>query len=164
MFSYPDAARYRLGANYQQLPCNKPLSEVYSPYQRDGAGTINSNYGADPDYVRSDFRKMAFRPHTDIKGHETWSGRMQSYSTVVTDRDFEQSRDLWHIKCEEEGGKRQFLENIIPSLSQVVPELCERAIGELFSKPLNVLRYFHCGRLTIVKRCSHESTKVSAIF
>src|SRR5258708_1824268 len=26
MFAYPDAARYRLGVNYQQLPCNRPVS------------------------------------------------------------------------------------------------------------------------------------------
>jgi len=124
MFSYPDAARYRLGVNYQQLPCNKPLSAVYSPYQRDGVGTINGNYGPE-------FRKMAFRSDGEPKGHEAWSGKLQSYATVVTDKDFEQSRELWHIICKEEGGKKQFLDNITPSLSQVVPELCEKAIGKL---------------------------------
>lgn len=49
MFSYPDAARYRVGPNYQQIPCNK-AKYVYSPYQRDGPGCINGNYGSDPDY------------------------------------------------------------------------------------------------------------------
>jgi hypothetical protein len=34
---------------------------------------------------------MVFRPHTDVKGHYAWSGRMQSYVTVVTDKDFEQA-------------------------------------------------------------------------
>jgi catalase len=70
MFSYPDAARHHVGTNYQQLPCNKSLSQVYSPYQRDGTSTINNNYGGDPDYVRSDFRKMEFRPHGAAKGHK----------------------------------------------------------------------------------------------
>ena len=134
MFSYPDAARYRLGANYQQLPPNKPLSQVYSPYQRDGVGTINGNYGADPDYVRSGFRKMNFRPHTAPYGNEAWNGKMQSYATTVTDKDFEQSRELWHIICNEEGGKKQFLDNITPTLADVVPELCQKAIGELLHK------------------------------
>jgi catalase len=135
MFSYPDAARYRLGANYQQLPSNKPLSEVYSPYQRDGAGTINGNYGADPDYVRSNFRKMIFRPHSGAKVNEEWNGRMQSYATVVTDKDFEQSRELWTIIYKEGGGKKRFLENITPSLSQVVLELREKAIGTSRNTP-----------------------------
>jgi catalase len=49
MFSYPDAARYRVGTNYQQLPCNRAL-HVYAPFLRDGAMTINGNYGGDPNY------------------------------------------------------------------------------------------------------------------
>jgi catalase len=160
MFSYPDAQRYRVGANYQQLPCNKPLAQVYSPYQRDGAGTINGNYGADPDYVRSDFRKMAFRPDSATKGHEEWNGRMQAYTTVVTGKDFVQSRELWHIICKEKGGKEQFLENITPMLSQAVPELREKAIGELYMETFAVVLLPHTDN---IKLCSHESTKVSRI-
>ena len=49
MFSYPDAARYRIGPNYQQLPCNKAL-HVYSPYQRDGPMHMDRNYDGDPNY------------------------------------------------------------------------------------------------------------------
>jgi catalase len=49
MFSYPDAARYRIGPNYQQLPCNRAKT-VYSPYQRDGPMRVDGNYGPDPDY------------------------------------------------------------------------------------------------------------------
>ena len=30
MFAYPDAARYRLGANYQQLPSNRAHVQIYS--------------------------------------------------------------------------------------------------------------------------------------
>ena len=36
MFSYPDAHRYRIGANYNQLPVNAPQSPVNS-YSKDGA-------------------------------------------------------------------------------------------------------------------------------
>jgi catalase len=61
MFSYPDAARYRVGPNYQQLPNNR-AKYVYSPYQRDGSGRIDGNYGADPDYGKS--TKM-FTLHTN---------------------------------------------------------------------------------------------------
>jgi catalase len=49
MFSYPDAARYRIGPNYQQLPPNAP-KKAYSPYQRDGPMRFDGNYGSDPDY------------------------------------------------------------------------------------------------------------------
>jgi catalase len=36
MFSYPDAHRYRIGANYNQLPVNAPIAPVNS-YSKDGA-------------------------------------------------------------------------------------------------------------------------------
>lgn len=60
MFSYPDAARYRIGPNYQQLPCNA-AKNVYSPYQRDGPMRMDGNYGADPDYGK--FQLPSPRPH-----------------------------------------------------------------------------------------------------
>ncbi|EKG21351.1 Catalase, partial [Macrophomina phaseolina MS6] len=110
MFSYPDAARYRLGPNYQQLPCNTPINRVYSPYQRDGPGTINGNYGADPDYVRSSFRPVRYGPK-DV-AHDEWVGRVTAYSSEVTDNDFVQARDLWRIMGEEEGQQDNFLRNL----------------------------------------------------
>ena len=69
MFAYPDAARYRLGVNYQQLPCNAPVSEVYTPYQRDGAFRYNTNYGGDPNYVRSSFRPIKFEGRVGANGY-----------------------------------------------------------------------------------------------
>ena len=36
LFSYPDAHRHRIGANYKQLPVNAPKSPVHS-YSKDGA-------------------------------------------------------------------------------------------------------------------------------
>jgi catalase len=36
LFSYPDAHRYRIGANYKQLPVNAPVAPVHS-YSKDGA-------------------------------------------------------------------------------------------------------------------------------
>jgi catalase len=48
LFSYPDTHRYRIGANYLQLPINAPKSEVHS-YNKDGAMRY-SNPG-DPVYA-----------------------------------------------------------------------------------------------------------------
>ena len=49
IFSYPDAQRYRLGANYQQLPVNAPRCPVFN-YQRDGAMRFDDNGGLGPNY------------------------------------------------------------------------------------------------------------------
>lgn len=32
LFAYPDAARYHLGVNYQQLPTNAAKAQVYCPF------------------------------------------------------------------------------------------------------------------------------------
>ncbi len=60
MFSYPDAARYRLGVNYQQLPTNKAMVPVYCPFERDGFMNFSENYGDDPNYVGSMLRPTTF--------------------------------------------------------------------------------------------------------
>jgi catalase len=48
MFSYPDAHRYRIGVNYNQLPVNAPIAPVNS-YSKDGA--MRYNKVSDPVYA-----------------------------------------------------------------------------------------------------------------
>ncbi len=48
LFSYPDAHRYRIGANYKQLPVNAPTSPLHS-YSKDGA--MRYNNVSDPVYA-----------------------------------------------------------------------------------------------------------------
>ncbi len=54
IFAYPDAHRYRLGANYQQIPVNMPVVPVHNHY-RDGSMTVNGNAGSDPNYYPNSF-------------------------------------------------------------------------------------------------------------
>lgn len=128
MFSYPDAARYRVGPNYQQLPCNRAHSKVYSPYQRDGPATINGNYGAEPDYVRSSFRKLAPTSNPETYDHDQWVGQAVAFTSDVTDRDFEQSRDFWEMLKKEEGGKEGFLKNLLPHLGKADAEVQKETV------------------------------------
>jgi len=131
MFSYPDAARYRLGVNYQQLPCNVPISPVYNPYQRDGPGTINGNYGADPDYVRSSLKPLRQGPK-DI-AHDEWTGRVTAFTSEVTDDDFVQARDLWHILAKHDGEQENFLANVTGHLKKAIPRVRSETIA-MFSR------------------------------
>ncbi|KAF2204561.1 catalase [Delitschia confertaspora ATCC 74209] len=124
MFSYPDAARYRVGPNYQQLPCNRAL-HVYSPYQRDGPMRIDGNYGGDPDYVRSSFRKIQTGP-ADV-AHDEWVGKVSAYTSDVTDEDFEQPRDLWKI-FKKNGEDKEFIHNLCGHLKNAVSEVQKETI------------------------------------
>ncbi|PCD21357.1 hypothetical protein AU210_016323 [Fusarium oxysporum f. sp. radicis-cucumerinum] len=133
MFSYPDAHRYRVGPNYFQLPCNKPINNVYAPYVRDGPGTINGNYGGDPDYVGSKIRPVSVSKRVQVPTHEDWSGHVTAFATEITDKDFEQPRALWKIICNEPKGKDQFLHNILPTI-QDIPDKMKNQVIEYFGR------------------------------
>jgi len=128
MFSYPDAARYRVGTNYQQLPCNAAISPVYNPYQRDGPGSINGNYGADPDYVRSSLKPIRLGPR-DI-AHDKWVGQVAAYTSEVNHDDFVQSRDLWHLLAKQDGQQDVLVSNVAGHLKKAIPEVQSKTLGE----------------------------------
>ncbi|RFM29450.1 catalase [Deminuibacter soli] len=54
ILSYPDAHRYRLGANYEQLPVNR-CPYAINNYERDGAMRIDGNGGSSPNYFPNSF-------------------------------------------------------------------------------------------------------------
>ncbi|MDR1768599.1 MAG: catalase [Propionibacteriaceae bacterium] len=54
VFSYPDAQRYRVGTNYQQLPVNAPKSPVHS-YTKDGAQRHHFDAPSVPVYAPNSF-------------------------------------------------------------------------------------------------------------
>ena len=127
MFSYPDAARYRLGPNYQQLPPNAPLSKVYAPYQRDGPGTINGNYGSDPDYVRSQFKTLGKARYQHDIAHDEWVGKITAYVSEVDEDDFEQSRMLWKLMGDK-GEQDILIDNVAGNLGKCIPDIQRDAI------------------------------------
>jgi catalase len=54
ILSYPDAHRYRLGVNYEQIPVNKCPYAVNN-YERDGGMRVDGNGGAQPNYFPNSF-------------------------------------------------------------------------------------------------------------
>ncbi len=54
IFSYADAQRYRIGANYQQLAVNAPRCPVFN-YQRDGAMRFDFSKDVSPNYEPNSF-------------------------------------------------------------------------------------------------------------
>lgn len=142
MFAYPDAARYRLGVNYQQLPCNRPAAPVYCPYQRDGFATVNGNYGADPNYVRSALKPVAFRhrpppPPADAASvkHDVWAmGSVADYTSEVADEDFVQARAFWDgVLGRQEGQRESLVNNIAAHLGKAKPVVWQATFGKLHS-------------------------------
>ena len=67
IFSYPDAHRHRLGANFDQIPVNCPLSGQVQNYQRDGAMSVNGNFGSQVNYEPNSMGGPVADPSKAIK-------------------------------------------------------------------------------------------------
>ena len=137
MFAYPDAARYRLGVNYQQLPCNRPASAVYSPYQRDGFMNATTNYGSDPNYVRSALRPVNFSGSKygasgyAVGGHDEWvAGSIAGYTSEVTEEDFEQARMFWEVLSKQPGQQDHLVNNVATHLGKALPQVQEETLSK----------------------------------
>jgi catalase len=94
LFSYPDTHRHRIGANYQQLPINRPKAEVNS-YNRDGA--MRYDNPGDPVYAPNSYGGPAANPDRAGEVHTRWStGELMRapYRAHRDDDDFVQPRAL----------------------------------------------------------------------
>jgi catalase len=61
LLSYPDAQRYRLGSNYEQIPVNCcPFAK--NNYQRDGQMRMDGNGGEQPNYFPNSFDNIQVDP------------------------------------------------------------------------------------------------------
>ena len=54
ILAYPDAHRYRLGANYEQIPVNRPVCPIHH-HQRDGMMSVDGNGQDSPNYYPNSF-------------------------------------------------------------------------------------------------------------
>ncbi len=65
LLSYPDAHRYRLGANYEQIPVNRCPYAVNN-YERDGHMRVDGNGDSNPNYFPNSFDNI--HPDEKYKG------------------------------------------------------------------------------------------------
>ena len=93
-FSYSDAHRARLGANYKQIPVNRPKSPVHS-YSKDGAMRVEN--ASDPVYAPNSYGGPAADPSlTDEAGKWYADGDMvrAAYTLRKDDDDWGQAGTL----------------------------------------------------------------------
>ncbi|CAN0001871.1 unnamed protein product, partial [Discosporangium mesarthrocarpum] len=87
LFSYNDTHRHRLGANYEQLPVNRPFNSTVAVYSRDGPMRVDGNMNGAPNYFPNSFsgpQPMADASHTTWKP-DTTSGNVARYPTGDSD-------------------------------------------------------------------------------
>jgi catalase len=125
LFAYHDAQLYRIGANHQHLPVNRPRCPVHNQ-QRDGAMAFaNGGAAANYDPVHAGGPVAGGFGHGDAGWQvEGVAGR---YDTRATDDHFTQAGNLFRLLSEQ--GKRNLVDNIAGSLGQADAATQERQLG-----------------------------------
>ena len=76
LLSYPDAQRYRLGGNYEQIPVNS-YSYATNNHQRDGAFVINVNGESSPNYFPNSLDEIVADP--------TYKAAARTFDSLTSD-------------------------------------------------------------------------------
>jgi catalase len=135
MFAYGDSARYRIGANYEQLPVNRPASEVHS-YSKDGPMTYHHN-GSQPVYAPNSYGGPKADPlHYDAPGWFVDGAEIArtAYEAHQDDDDFVQPGTLYR-ETMTQTDRDNLAGNIVSNLSDGVERFIqERAIRDYWGK------------------------------
>jgi catalase len=118
LLSYPDAHRYRLGVNYEQIPVNRSINKVAN-YQRDGYMQTGDNGGSNPNYRPNSFDEI----EADVKYKEP---PMQLESNIADWYDRNQNDDdhytqpgMLYRNAMNEQDRKNLVSNIIDSMKAV---------------------------------------------
>ncbi|MFQ6390119.1 catalase KatA [Priestia aryabhattai] len=117
LFAYSDAHRYRVGANHQALPINRPRSEVKN-YQRDGQMRFDDNGGRSVYYEPNSFSGPT-ESHENKQAAYPVSGVADSVAYDHNDH-YTQAGDLYRLLNEDE--RTRLVANIVEAMKPVEKE------------------------------------------
>ncbi|MEI2330186.1 catalase KatA, partial [Priestia megaterium] len=117
LFAYSDAHRYRVGANHQALPINRPRNEVNN-YQRDGQMRFDDNGG----------RSVYYEPNSFGGPTESQENKQAAYpvsgvaESVAYDHNdhYTQAGDLYRLLNKDE--RTRLVANIVEAMKPVEKE------------------------------------------
>lgn len=128
LFSYPDAHRYRIGSNYQQLPINAAKSPVHS-YNKDGQMRLHNP--ADPVYAPNTVGGPVADPARYAGEEYHLSGEIirSAYTLHREDDDYVQPRALWENVLSDTD-RSHLVSNIVghASAPEVTTEMKQRVV------------------------------------
>lgn len=123
ILSYPDAHRYRLGANYEQIPVNRCPYAVNN-YQRDGFMRVDGNHGSMPNYSPNSFDDIERDPAYDKQYEEELaSNHAAVFNRNATGEDdhYTQPGIFWREVLNDEE-KEDLVNNIAGDMEGIEPE------------------------------------------
>ncbi|TWA59281.1 catalase [Azospirillum baldaniorum] len=130
LFAYADAHRYRLGANHQALPVNRPHAAEVRNHQRDGAMRFDGNGGGSPNYEPNSFggpvqNRAVAEPPLRI------SGDAARYDHREGNDDYAQAGALFRLIGAEAQGR--LMDNIANSLGEAPGFIQRRQLAHFFA-------------------------------
>jgi catalase len=117
LFAYSDAHRYRVGANHNLLPINRPKVEANN-YQRDGQMRFDGNGGGSVYYEPNSFGGPKESPENKQTAYPI-SGVAESTGYDHHDH-YTQAGDLYRLLSKEE--RERLVHNIVESMKPVAKE------------------------------------------
>jgi len=120
LFAYDDAHRYRLGANFAQIPINQPKNMKVSNYQRDGYMSVDGNGGAMPNYYPNTMEGTPVPDKSFSPPAVEVDAVIKRHSLPTEDLDFVQTGELYRRVLDDEG--KDHLINNIEADMQDVPQ------------------------------------------
>ncbi|MBP2001916.1 catalase [Paenibacillus shirakamiensis] len=125
LFSYPDTQRYRLGANYLQIPVNCPYAPVRN-HQRDGAMNVAQNPSPVNYEPNSADDNVIEAPTHFADSRVRIEGEQVTRAKIAKTDDFTQAGALYRSFTAEE--KEHLIANVVQDLRQVPEPVRLRAI------------------------------------
>ncbi|TWV98018.1 catalase [Chitinophaga pinensis] len=118
LLSYPDAHRYRLGVNYEQIPVNRCPFAVNN-YHRDGAMRVDGNGGSHPNYFPNSFGNITPDPAYKEPGMPLDSLFADWYDRNADGENdhYTQPGNLFRLMTSEE--KKKTISNIVGAMSGI---------------------------------------------
>jgi catalase len=129
VFAYPDAQRYRVGTNYNEIPVNAPIAPVHN-YSKDGATRHGFSPAESPVYApNSAGGPVADEARAGVGSWESDGSLLRAAATLhAEDDDFGQAGTLYR-EVFDAAAKQRFLETITGAVGGVKSdEIRERAI------------------------------------
>jgi len=135
ILAYPDAHRYRLGANYEQIPVNRPICPVHN-HQRDGMMNTDGNSGDSPNYFPNSFDNIEADKNYKEPAMKLDSDIADTYDRNENDDDhFTQPGNLFR-KVMTDSERQNTISNFIGGMSGISgskrDEIIQRQLSHFF--------------------------------
>ncbi len=118
LLSYPDAHRYRLGSNYEQIPVNRPVTTVNN-YERDGQMRVDTNGDDKPNYYPNSFDSIVTDKSYKAPAQKLESNLADWFDRNANDDDHYTQPGLLFRKVMNAKERQNTINNLVGSMSGI---------------------------------------------